>query len=79
MKQKYDEHTDDNIQYMPGDTVWKRNTRLSNALEFYSAKLDDRNIKCTVLRRTGTNTYALADMNGNEIGIFSTKMFYGRR
>lgn len=78
-KQKYDENTNVNIQYSPGDTVWKQNTRLSNAVEFYSAKLDDRSIECKVLRRTGTNTYALADMDGNEIGIFSTKMFYGRR
>lgn len=62
-----------NIQYNPGDTVWKKNTVLSKAGEYYSSKLGDRYVKCVVKRQAGTNTYLLTDETGREIGIFSTK------
>lgn len=78
-KRKYDTRANTSIEYVAGQTVWKRNTRLSNAGEMYSSKLDDKSIQCTILRKTGTNTYALADTHGKEIGIFSTKMFHAGR
>lgn len=78
-KRLYDKNTDENMEYAPGQIVWKRNTRLSNANEYYSTKLDDKFVKCRVVRRTGSNTYSLSDMYDNDVGIFSTKMFHSRR
>lgn len=71
-KKKYDLRTRE-VTYQPNDTVWKANTQLSNAANFYSSKLDDRYIKAKIIERTGTSTYRLSDMNGKDIGVFSTK------
>lgn len=73
-KKQYDKHTGKVVEYSPGTVVWKRNTKLSNANEFYSSKLDDKFVRCKVIKKTGTSTYLLGDMNGKEIGVFSTKM-----
>lgn len=71
-KRRYDTRTAD-ISYRAGDIVWKKNTLLSNAGEYYSSKLADRYVKCKIQAKVGTNTYSLTDMNNKEIGVYSTK------
>lgn len=61
------------ISYEPNDVVWKKNTVLSKAGEYFSSKLADRYVKCRVKAKAGTNTYVLTDMDGKELGTFSTK------
>lgn len=78
-KIKYDKHARDGIEYADGQTVWKKNTKLSSVINYYSSKLDDKSVKCKIVRRVGSNTYLLSDMDGNEIGVFSTKMFFASR
>lgn len=78
-KRKYDMRVNREFNYVPGQIVWKRNTRLSNALDMYSSKLADKSIQCKILRKTGTHTYTLSDMDGDEIGIFSTKTLHAGR
>lgn len=60
------------IDYKVGDVVWKRNTQLSSAGDYYSAKLAPRYTECRVAAKIGTNTYTLKDLNGKVIGNFST-------
>lgn len=60
------------IEYKPGDIVWLKNFKQSNAGLRYAAKLDHRFVKCTVKRRIGTNTYELLNTDGKSIGKFST-------
>lgn len=71
-KLKYDKHTR-HIEYQPGETVWKRKTTLSKAIDGYSAKLADRFEKCQIKKKVGTNSYLLTDERGKEIGVFSTQ------
>lgn len=71
-KRRYDTRTRE-IKYDVGDTVWKVHNSLSNAGQYYSSKLADRYVKCKIVAKTGSNTYRLSDMNGRDLGIYSTK------
>ena len=57
-----------------GDNVYKRNTKLSSANEFYNAKLGAQYVPCTVLAKHGTSSYELADGNGRNIGVWPAKL-----
>lgn len=61
------------IQYYPNELVWKKNHVLSNAGNHFSSKFDKKWIKCRVKARAGTNTYILTDLQGNELGTYSTQ------
>lgn len=69
-KQRYNLRSCQN-NFEVGDIVWKRNTILSNAAEYRSAKLTPRYVKCRVVEKLGTNTYKLTDENGRCLGNFS--------
>lgn len=71
-KMRYDQKTRE-IEYQPGEFVWKAKTTLSNLIDGYCSKLADRYEKCVISKKTGTNTYMLRDLNDREIGIFSTE------
>lgn len=70
-KKRYDLRSR-NIEYKPGETVWLKNFRLSNAGQRYAAKLDHKFLKCIISKRIGTNTYAVNDQQGKFLGNFST-------
>ncbi|KXJ62403.1 hypothetical protein RP20_CCG011842 [Aedes albopictus] len=57
-----------------GQTVYKKNLKLSNAQEFYSAKLGSQFIPCTVLARHGSSSYELQDSDGRNIGIWPANL-----
>lgn len=59
------------FEFKVGETVWKRNTELSNAANKYSSKLAPRFVKCKILEKCGTNTYVLSDEHGKRLGKFS--------
>jgi hypothetical protein len=60
--------------YQVGQVVWRKNFRISDATKQYSAKLGNRNIKCRIVERVGSNTYRLKDVDsGKDLGVFSSK------
>lgn len=61
------------IEYKPNEFVWKAKTTLSKLSDRYCAKLGDRYEKCRIKRKIGSNAYLLTDLNGREIGVFSTE------
>lgn len=71
-KCRYNLRTRD-ISYRPGQIVWRKNFKLSDASKYISAKLCPRYIKCKVKRKIGTNSYELTDPNGRS-AIFSTNV-----
>lgn len=64
------------INYKSGDVVYRKNMKLSNAANYYSAKLAPRNVRCRIVEQTGSNTYRLRDENTGKEGIFSAKDFF---
>lgn len=69
-RKRYDESNTSDIEYKVGDTVWRRNTKLSEGSKNYCAKLDKRFVQCTVVRRVGTNTYEVRDVDRDRIAIY---------
>lgn len=61
------------IEYQPDEFVWKAKTTLSNLIDGYCSKLGDRYLKCQIARKCGSNSYMLKDLNGREIGVYSTE------
>lgn len=70
-KSEYDKNSRE-IQYKPGQIIWKKNYKLSNAGDRYAAKLAPRYVKCRIRTKLGNNTYQLEDLNGKLLGSFST-------
>lgn len=61
-------------QYQVGQEVWRKNYALSNAANYFSAKLGHKYIgPYRVRKRVGYNTYELEDDNGNKKGIWHSK------
>lgn len=71
-KRKYDKKTKPN-EYQIGDTVWKKNTTLSNKVKGITYKLQPRYDQCKIVGKIGTNTYILADEKGKMLGKFSSE------
>lgn len=62
------------IKYAVGDTVWKKNTVLSNKDQGVMHKMLNRFDKCTVLACVGKQIYTLANKEGKNIGNFHSSM-----
>lgn len=56
-----------------GDTVWKKNQVLSNAVNEFTAKLADKYVEAKVVAKAGTNTYKLVDNKGKDLGNIHAK------
>lgn len=69
-KKRYDLRMGLPIVYKPGQIVWLRNFKLSNAGHQYSTKLDDNYVKGVIDKRIGSNTYKIKDLNGKILGEF---------
>lgn len=61
-----------NIQFGVGEKIFRRNNKLSDATNKYSAKVAPKFVKCEVKERTGTNTYKVQDVNSDRVGIYHT-------
>lgn len=71
-KNRYDLRTRP-IEYVVGETVWRKTFFLSDASRGFMAKLAPKYIQCTVKKKIGNSSYELADELGNTLGVFSTK------
>ena len=59
------------LNFMPGQQVWRKNKSLSNAVNFYSAKLAPEFVgPFTIKKKTGTCTYELVDATGHPKGVW---------
>lgn len=74
---KYKSHYDlrrRDLQFEPGDRVWRRNFTLSSAPDSYAAKLGPRFLGPFVIsRRFSPWTYELTDLQGTNRGVWHTK------
>ncbi|XP_068143516.1 uncharacterized protein [Drosophila tropicalis] len=61
------------IQYRPGQEVWKRNFVLSDVRRNINAKFCKRYSRCRIMRRVGKNMYELENLHGIRLGVFHAK------
>ena len=62
------------IQYFPNDVVWRRNFDLSNAANYYAAKLAPKYVgPFKIRKRLSPWTYVLEDDTGKDRGTWHTK------
>lgn len=54
--------------------VYRRNQKLSNALDGYNAKLGRQYLPCYILKKHGSSSYELADLAGKNLGIWPANM-----
>lgn len=64
------------IKYKVGDTVYRNNTILSDATKYFCRKLAPKFIKCTIVEKTGTNTYKLRDEHSGKEAIHHSSNFH---
>lgn len=73
-KKRYNLRSGGNIQYSEGEIVWRKNTKLSDLGKNYSAKLGNKFVKCEIIRRMGSNTYEVKDVDSNRVAIYHTML-----
>lgn len=80
LKQAYDTSADRyNLRRRPlsldvGQIVWKRNKQLSDAADFFQARLAPKFVKCRVVKKISTNVYELSDFeSGRSYGCWHIK------
>jgi hypothetical protein len=61
------------IRFSKGDRVWKKNFVLSNALNYFSAKLAPKYVPCIVHKVISPLVYELYDLDGQNVGKFHVK------
>jgi hypothetical protein len=71
-KKRYDLRTRVRI-LRPGQVVFRRNFKLSDATKDYSASLARKFVKCVVDKQVGANRYCLKDLSGKTVGIYDAK------
>lgn len=70
---KYYDKNKKNLVFEVGDTVYKRNLVLSDAANYFSAKLAPKYIKCKVKVKISDLIYELEDENGANLGKWHVK------
>lgn len=56
--------------FVPGQLVYRKNMKLSNAAEHYNAKYGRQFLPCRVVNKHGTSSYELEDLTGKNLGIW---------
>lgn len=64
------------VEYKVGEVVYRENTQLSDAAKYFSKKLTPRFVKCTIMERTGTNTYKLRDNTTGKENVYHAQKFH---
>lgn len=57
-----------------GQLVYRRNTKQSDAIAGYNAKLGSQYLPAKVLRRRGTSSYELVDLDGKNLGFWPANL-----
>lgn len=71
-KRRYDlRHKRYSPSFDVGQRVFKRSFRQSSAGEQFNAKLGPQYTPCVVVRKVGTSSYEVADLQGKSLGVFS--------
>lgn len=73
-RKRYDKKNTSSVEYSVDDIIWRRNTKLSEGSSGYCAKFDKQFIRCKVVRRVGTNTYEVRDMDRDRTAIYHTSL-----
>jgi RNase H-like domain found in reverse transcriptase/Reverse transcriptase (RNA-dependent DNA polymerase)/Integrase zinc binding domain/Integrase core domain/gag-polyprotein putative aspartyl protease len=60
-------------QLNPGDLVYRRNFKLSNKGQGYSASLGKSFLQSVVVEKVGQNRYKLKDLSGRDVGVYDIK------
>lgn len=71
-RKRYDNLNTSTVEYHENDIVWRRNTKLSEGAKDYCAKLDKQFIQCRVVKRVGTNTYEVRDVDRDRVAVYHT-------
>ncbi len=61
------------VSFKAGDIVWRRNNVLSDKSKNIAKKLTKLFIECRILRKMGSCSYEIADLNGKYVGIYHAK------
>lgn len=71
-KRRYDlRHKRYSPTFDVGQRVYKRSFRQSSAGIQFNAKLGPQYTPCVILRKVGTSSYEVSDLNGKSLGVFS--------
>lgn len=62
------------IDYSPGEIVYRKNLKLSQGGAKYSNKLANKFIKAMVIKKVGTNTYEIKDIDSKRSAIYHTRL-----
>lgn len=57
-----------------GQIVYRRNMKLSNALEPYNAKIGPQYLPAKVLAKKGSSSYELVDPTGKNLGVWPANL-----
>lgn len=66
------------VQYEPAERVYRRNNKLSDLQNCYSAKLGLKYIPCKIIRRVGSNVYEVSDDDTGRTSICHTMLLKKR-
>ena len=61
------------LQFKPGQEVYKRNFVISNFKNNVNAKFCKKFVKCRIVRVIGNNMYMCENLNGKPIGVVHGK------
>lgn len=61
------------ISYNVGDIVWKKEYALSDTANNIIGKYKDRYVKCKIVKKVGSNTYEIENLDGKNLGVWNTK------
>lgn len=60
--------------FEPGQLVYRRNTKQSDAIASYNAKLGPQYLPAKILRRRGASSYELVDLEGKNLGFWPANL-----
>lgn len=70
-KKKYDlRHRSFGKEFQVGQLVFHRNMKLSSAPDHYNAKYGPQYLPARVIRKKGTSSYEIEDLNGKSLGVW---------
>jgi hypothetical protein len=66
----YNLRTRPQVNYVVGNTVWRKNRQQSKKVDKFTSKLAPRYLRSTVSAVKGPNSYEVLDQRGKSAGVF---------